>query len=135
VISGKTGTSVLGPLVQEIVQCRDVGLGHLQRLVLAQLSILSQLGKKRPQPVERLVEVLHAAPLSSVGGETSLAEDQRGDATLASGSGVAALFGEAVVAGGGRPVGGLLRSHHVQVGVVGVHREPRLWRCGLVAGL
>lgn len=69
-------------MVQQIVQRCDVSLCHLKSLVLGQLSILPQLRQERPQPIERLVQILHPASLPRIGGQPPLPQHYRRDAVL-----------------------------------------------------
>lgn len=64
-------------LHQQIAQRRNVGLRHLQCLVLGQLPIVSTRGKMLPQPVEGLVQPIHALPFPCIGRQAPLALDHR----------------------------------------------------------
>lgn len=55
--------------MQQLVQRRDVRLRHLQRLVLGELAVVAEGGDDVAEPVERVVEAVHAASLPSVGGQ------------------------------------------------------------------
>lgn len=65
---GGGGGVGVGP-VDEVGEGADVGLRHLQRLILGQLVIAAQIGDDLAQPLERVVEAVHAAPLACVGGD------------------------------------------------------------------
>lgn len=54
--------------LEQIVQRRDVRLGHLQRLVLGQLPVVAERGQHGAESVESLVQVLHAPAFAGVGG-------------------------------------------------------------------
>lgn len=58
--------------LDELGQRRDVGLRHLQGVVLRELLIVAQLREDGPKTVEGLVEVVHPAALAGVGGEAAL---------------------------------------------------------------
>jgi len=48
------------------VQGHDVRLGHLERFVFGQLALVVGGRHDAPEPVERLVQAVHAAPLARV---------------------------------------------------------------------
>lgn len=70
------------PLFQDVIQSHYVSLCHLQRLILRQLPVLSQLRKKRPQSIERLIQILHSPPLPSIGRQPPFSKDNRSHSTL-----------------------------------------------------
>lgn len=122
-------------MVQKVVQGQYVGLGHLQRLVLGQLPVLAELRKERPEPVERLVEVLHSSALPGVGGQSSFPQDDRSYATPGPGQAlrtgasvvlvatvVAAARGRAVAPRTG-PLGVVEHVHVTELRIHGTHSD------------
>jgi len=63
---------MVGILAQQISESGDVGLGHLEGLVLGQLAVVSQAGKVLAESVEGLVEVLHTATFAGIGRQAAL---------------------------------------------------------------
>ncbi len=76
--SGSVGKECQGRILwhrsgEELRELADVALRHLERFVLGQLALRTEAGQHSPQPVEALVEHVHAPALPGVGRQAPLA--------------------------------------------------------------
>ncbi len=64
---------VVGPL-DEVGEGADVGLGHLERLELAELVVTAQVGDHLAESLEGVVQPVHASTFARVGRNATLPE-------------------------------------------------------------